>query len=99
MRVPRLGGGAHVLPPDCQQRTQVTANPGDRETGVQGGASPPPPLQLEGEHQLSHLEDHAALPPRLLDPTVLGRAWEGLTPSLHSCISFTGRSELLGSAS
>ena len=89
MRGPRLGGGAHVSPPDCWQRTHVTANPGDRETGVQGGASPPPPLHLEEEHQLSHLED----------PAVLGRAWEGLTPALHSCISFTGRSELLGSAS
>lgn len=99
MRGPRLGRGAHVSPPDCRQRTHVTANPGDWKTGVQGGASPPAPLQLEEEHQLSHLEEHAALPPRLPDPAVLGRAWEGLTLSLHSCISFTGRSEILGSAS
>lgn len=77
-----------LTPRLTRRRTHVTANPGDRETRVQGGASPPPPLQLEEEHQPSHLVYQTPL------------SWGGPgrgSPHPRTAVSFTGRSELLGS--
>ena len=48
--------------------------PGDK--GARGGLTPTP-TSAGGRA--------SALPPRLPDTAVLGRAWEGLTPSPHSC--------------
>lgn len=73
MRVPRLGGGAHVLPPDCQQRTHVTANPGDRETGVQGGASLHP--HFSWRESISSLTWRTTRPSHLVYRTPL--SWGG----------------------
>lgn len=53
---PQAGRRVTCLTPRLtRRRTHVTANPGDQETRVQEGASPKPPLQLEEEHQPSHL--------------------------------------------
>lgn len=81
-------------PSDCRQEDPRDSKPwGLEDRGTRRGLTPSP--TSAGGRSISYLTWRSMQPSpgHLPDPAVLGRAWEGLTLSLHSCISFTGRSE------